>query len=65
MKTIEEPRLERDLGYRFQYLAEFMEFGPDVIGAIHAAAPAIATVPTGFSGEPPPGRAETPPKLLH
>ena len=48
MKTIEEPRLERDLGYRFQYLAEFMEFGPDDIGAIHAAAPAIAPLVPGL-----------------
>ena len=48
MKTIEEPRLERDLGYRFQYLAEFMEFGPDDIGAIHAAAPALAPLVPGL-----------------
>lgn len=48
MKTIEEPRLERDLGYRFQYLAEFMEFGPDDVGAIHAAAPAIAPLVPGL-----------------
>jgi hypothetical protein len=39
---INERRLESDLGYRFQYLAEFMGFGSDDISAIHAAAPAIA-----------------------
>jgi hypothetical protein len=42
MQTIQEARLESDLGYRFGYLAEFMGFGPDDIAAIHAAAPALA-----------------------
>lgn len=42
MKTIDEPRLEADLGYRFEYLAEFMGFGEADIRAIHAAAPALA-----------------------
>lgn len=47
MIRINEPRLETDLGYRFQYLAEFMGFGADDIAAIHGAAPAIAPlVPT-------------------
>lgn len=47
MQTINEPRLESDLGYRFSYLAEFMGFGPDDIEAIHATAPALAPlVPT-------------------
>jgi hypothetical protein len=47
MKKIDEPRLESDLDYRFQYLAEFMGFGADDIAAIHGAAPAIAPlVPT-------------------
>lgn len=42
MKTINEPRLEQDLGVRFQYLSEFMGFGEDDIQAIHGAAPALA-----------------------
>ena len=42
MKTIEEPKLERDLGYRFEYVAEFMGFGSDDIAAIHGAAPVLA-----------------------
>ncbi len=47
MTHVDEPKLESDLGYRFQYLAEFMGFGGDDIAAIHAAAPALAPlVPT-------------------
>jgi protoglobin len=42
VKQINERRLESDLGFRFEYLAEFMGFGPDDIAAIHAAAPAVA-----------------------
>ncbi|MFM7035411.1 MAG: hypothetical protein ACKOYJ_09585 [Planctomycetia bacterium] len=36
---IDEARLETDTGYRFGYLAEFIGFGKDDIGAIHSAAP--------------------------
>ena len=47
MIQIDEKRLESDLGFRFQYLAEFMGFGPDDIATIHAAGPALAPlVPT-------------------
>jgi hypothetical protein len=42
VRHIDEPRLERDLGYRFSYLTEFMGFGPDDIAAIHGAAPHLA-----------------------
>jgi len=42
MIKIDERRLESDLGYRFQYLAEFMGFSAEDIGAIHAAAPVLA-----------------------
>jgi hypothetical protein len=42
MKTINESRLESDLGYRFEYLAEFMGFGADDVRAIHAAAAQLA-----------------------
>jgi hypothetical protein len=44
---IDEPRLERDLGYRFNYVANFVGFGPDDMAVIHAAAPKLAPlVPT-------------------
>ncbi len=47
MTHIDERRLETDLGYRFDYLAEFMGFAAEDIAAIHAAAPALAPlVPT-------------------
>src|SRR4051812_24646416 len=42
MQHIQEPRLESDLGYRFQYLAEFVGFGPEDVQAIHAAASHLA-----------------------
>jgi len=42
MKTIDEPRLEQDLAFRFEYLAEFMNFGPQDIEAIHGAAGHLA-----------------------
>ena len=38
MKNIDEARLENDLGYRFSYLADFMQFGAEDIEAIHGAA---------------------------
>jgi hypothetical protein len=38
MKTIDESRLESDLGYRFHYLAEFIGLADDDVAAIHAAA---------------------------
>ena len=38
MKYIDEARLENDLGYRFAYLAEFMQFDADDITAIHGTA---------------------------
>lgn len=42
MNHIDEPRLESDLAYRFQYLVEFMGFSEADIAAIHGAAPALA-----------------------
>ena len=42
MKTIDEAKLEFDVGYRFQYLTEFMGFDEADIAAIHGAAPAVA-----------------------
>jgi hypothetical protein len=48
MQYIDETRLETDLGYRFHYLAEFMEFSGDDIAAIHAAAPHLAPRVSGL-----------------
>lgn len=42
MNEVNEPRLESDLGYRFQYLSEFVGFGPADVAAIHGAAPSLA-----------------------
>ena len=42
MQHIDEARLESDLAYRFQYLAEFVEFTPDDVAAIHRAAELLA-----------------------
>ena len=42
MKHIDEPRLEKDIAYRFGYLTEFMGFDQADIGAIHAAAAHLA-----------------------
>ena len=42
MKTIDEAKLESDVGYRFQYLTEFMGFDEADVAAIHGAAPAVA-----------------------
>ena len=44
MKDIDEARLESDLQYRFNYLAEFMGFTDDDVVTIHAAAPLFAPV---------------------
>lgn len=48
MNAIDEPRLETDLGYRFEYVAGFMGFGADDVAAIHAAAPALAPLVPGL-----------------
>jgi len=42
MHTIDEPRLESDLAYRFSYLCEFIGLGADDLQAIHDAAPSLA-----------------------
>jgi hypothetical protein len=39
LKHIDENRLEKDLGYRFNYLSEFMGFGPQDVDLIRASAP--------------------------
>ena len=48
MKTIDEAKLETDLGSRFAYLAEFAGFGADDIAVIHGAAPALAPLVPGL-----------------
>jgi hypothetical protein len=47
-KHINEHRLQKDLGYRFQYLAEFMDFTPEDVQAIHALAPQLAPLVDGL-----------------
>ncbi len=42
IRHIDEPRLEKDLGYRFGYVAEFMGFGSEDVETIHALAPHLA-----------------------
>lgn len=39
MQTIEEDRLEADPQYRYEYLAEFIGFGPEDVKRIQASAP--------------------------
>jgi hypothetical protein len=47
MKTIDEAKLETDLGARFAYLTEFVGFDAEDIAAIHGSAPLLAPlVPT-------------------
>jgi len=48
MKQIDEKKLEQDLGYRFNYLAEFIGFGADDIKVIHGAAPLLAPLVPGL-----------------
>ncbi|MEQ8211733.1 MAG: protoglobin family protein [Lacipirellulaceae bacterium] len=48
MQKIDEPRLELDLGYRFEYLAGFIGFGEDDISALHGAAQALAPLVPGL-----------------
>ena len=48
MQTIDEPRLEQDLGYRFGYVAEFIGFRAEDDAAIHAAAGALAPLVPGL-----------------
>lgn len=42
MKHIDEHRLESDLGYRFEYLTEFMGFTAEDIATIHGGAALLA-----------------------
>jgi hypothetical protein len=48
VQTIDEPRLESDLVYRFGYVAAFVGFGPADITAIHGAAAALAPLVPGL-----------------
>lgn len=48
MQHIDEPRLETDLAYRFEYLTKFMGFTGDDIAAIHGAAEALAPLVPGL-----------------
>lgn len=48
MQRIDEPRLDTDLGYRFEYLAGFIGFGADDIAAVHGAAEHLAPLVPGL-----------------
>jgi hypothetical protein len=48
MTHVEEPRLETDLGYRFQYVANFVGFSPEDAAVIHAAAGKLAPLVPGL-----------------
>jgi len=48
VEGIDEARLELDTGYRFQYVAEFLGFGPADVEAIHATAPLLAPMVPGL-----------------
>jgi len=48
MTHIDEPRLESDLAYRFEYVAKFVGFDADDIAVIHSAAPLLAPLVPGL-----------------
>jgi len=48
VQHIDEPRLESDLAYRFQYTSEFMGFNEQDVEAIHGAASHLAPVVPGL-----------------
>lgn len=48
MKHIQEPRLETDLAYRFEYLTDFIGLTQHDIDAIHGAAGALAPLVPGL-----------------
>ena len=48
MKHIDESRLETDIGYRFEYLADFMGFTSDDIDTIHGSAEVLAPLVPGL-----------------
>lgn len=48
MQHIDEQRLEEDIEYRFQYLADFIGFGPDDIKAVQKSAMYIAPAINDF-----------------
>ncbi len=48
MQTIDEPKLETDLQYRFEYVAEFIGFGEQDVEAIHGAAGLLAPLVPGL-----------------
>lgn len=48
MKHIDEARLETDIGYRYEYLSDFMGFTPEDIETIHGAAEVLAPLVPGL-----------------
>lgn len=51
MKNIDEQRLESDLQYRYQYVAEFIRFESEDIAAIHAVAAKLLPLVSGMVEE--------------
>jgi hypothetical protein len=45
---IDEPRLETDLAYRFDYVSKFVGFGADDVAVIHASAAKLAPLVPGL-----------------
>jgi hypothetical protein len=48
LKRIDEPRLETDLAYRFDYLSQFIGFDEQDIASIHASAALLAPLVPGL-----------------
>lgn len=48
MTLIDEPRQERDLAYHFNFVADFVGFGPEEGAVIHAAAEKLAPLVPGL-----------------
>ena len=42
MKQVDEPRLESDLDYRYEYLSDFIGFGAKDVALIHGLAPKLS-----------------------
>ena len=48
IQRVDEPRLESDLAYRFEYVSGFMGFGSEDVDALHGAAAVLAPLVPGI-----------------
>ncbi|MFH5804328.1 protoglobin family protein [Alienimonas sp. DA493] len=48
MQHVDESRLESDLAYRFEYLADFVGFGEEDVAAVHGSAGALGPLVPGL-----------------